>query len=74
MARKPAARAEFVLFDIVYEDGAQNSNRRVPSTILGGLDGDAPARTMIEDQDRAIAEKRGILAPSIKTIRRSGSK
>ena len=42
MARKPATRAEFTLFDVVYEDGSQRSNRRVPSEILGGLDGDAP--------------------------------
>jgi hypothetical protein len=41
---KPATRAEFTLFDVVYEDGSQRSNRRVPSGVLGGLDGDAPAR------------------------------
>ena len=34
MARKPATRAEFVLFDVVYEDGSQRSNRRVPSEAL----------------------------------------
>ena len=38
MARKPGARAEFVLFDVFYEDGSQRSNRKVPSTVLGGLD------------------------------------
>ena len=42
MARKPATRAEFALFDVFYEDGSQRSNRRVPSEILGGLDGDLP--------------------------------
>ena len=74
MARKPTARVEFVFFDVVYEDGSQNSNRRVQSTELGGLDGDAPARTIIEEQDRLIAEKRGMPAMTIKTIRRSGAK
>lgn len=54
MARKPATRAEFVLFDVVYEDGSQRSNRRVPSAVLGGLDGDVPARAIIEEQDRLI--------------------
>jgi len=44
MARKPATRAEFDLFDVFYTDGTQRSNRRVPREILGGLDGDAPAR------------------------------
>jgi hypothetical protein len=37
MARKPGTRAgaEFVLFDVLYEDGSQRSNRRVPSVVLG---------------------------------------
>ena len=74
MARKPATRAEFALFDVFYEDGSQRSNRRVPSEILGGLDGDAPARAAIEEQDRLIAEKSGNPALVIKTIRRSGAK
>jgi hypothetical protein len=59
MARKPATRAEFDLFDVFYTDGTQRSNRRVPREILGGLDGDAPARAVIEEQDRLIAEKSG---------------
>jgi len=50
VARKPGTRAEFTLFDVFYEDGSQRSNRRVPSEILGGLDGDAPARAVIEEQ------------------------
>jgi hypothetical protein len=71
MARKPATREGFVLFDVVYEDGSQRSNRRVPSDILGGLDGDAPARGVIEEQDRLIAEKSGKPALEVKSIRRS---
>ncbi len=74
MARKPGARAEFVLFDVVYEDGSQRSNRRVPTEVLGGLDGDAPARTILEQQDRAIAEKSGQPTVPIKSLRRSGAK
>jgi hypothetical protein len=74
MARKPATRAEFTLFDVVYEDGSQRSNRRVPSEVLGGLDGDAPARAIIEEQDRLIAEKSGTPAIAVKSIYRSGSK
>ncbi|WP_407525393.1 hypothetical protein [Methylobacterium oryzisoli] len=49
----------FVLFDVYYEDGSRRSNRRVPRTALNGLDGDAPAREIIEAQDREIAEKSG---------------
>jgi hypothetical protein len=74
MARKPATREGFVLFDVLYEDGTQRSNRRVPSEILGGLDGDAPARATIEEQDRIIAEKSGKPAVAVKSIRRSGGK
>jgi hypothetical protein len=72
MARKPATRVEFALFDVLYEDGSQRSNRRVPSNILGGLDGDAPARAVIEEQDRLIAEKSGTPALAVKSLRRSG--
>ena len=74
MARKPGARDEFVLFDVVYEDGSQRSNRKVPSSVLGGLDGDAPARTIIEEQDQLIAEKSGVPRRPIKSLRRSGEK
>jgi hypothetical protein len=72
MAKKPTARSEFVMFDIVYEDGSQRSNRKVSSDLLGGLDGDEPARTAIMDQDRAISERSGLPPLAIKTIRRSG--
>jgi hypothetical protein len=74
MAKKPTARSEFVLFNVVYEDGSQRSNRKVPAEILGGLDGDAPARDEIEAQDRAIAEKSGLPPLAIKSIKRSDAK
>lgn len=72
MAKKPTARTEFVLFDVIYEDGSQRSNRKVPAEILGGLDGDDPARGFIMDQDRAIGEKSGLPPLPIKSIKRSG--
>ena len=71
MAKKPTARSEVVFFDVVYEDGSQRSNRKVSADILGGLDGDDPARTEIEAQDAAIAEKSGVPPLAIKTIKRS---
>jgi hypothetical protein len=74
MARKPATRVEFTLFDVVYEDGSLRSNRRVPSDVLGSLDSDAAARAVIEEQDRIIAEKSGTPAVGVKSIHRSGSK
>ena len=73
MARKKEpAPAGFVLFDVVYEDGSQTSNRRVPDADLGGLDGDVPAKTFIEQQDRMVAEKSGRPRGKIKSIARSG--
>lgn len=72
MAKKPTSRSEFVLFDVVYEDGSQKSNRKVPGDLLGGLDKDEPAKTFIMEQDQAIAEKSGQPPLAIKTIKRSG--
>ena len=72
MARKPTARQEFMLFDIVYEDGSQRSNRKVPADLLGGLDGDEPARDFIMEQDREISEKSGLPPLPIKSLKRSG--
>ena len=74
MARKPGMREEFVLFDVIYEDGTQRSNRRVPATVLGGLDGDEPAREFILEQDREIAEKSGRGTLAIKSLERVGAK
>lgn len=68
--RKPNPKAAFVLFNVLYEDGSQTSNRRVPSDILGGLDGDEPARAVIEEQDREIAERSGRARGPIKSIAR----
>ncbi|MBL8670503.1 MAG: hypothetical protein JNK11_07635 [Alphaproteobacteria bacterium] len=68
---KNNARAEFVLFDVLYEDGTRTSNRKVPSTEVGGLDGDEPARPFIEALDRKIAEMSGVSRAPIKTISRS---
>jgi hypothetical protein len=76
MASKPGTRTvgEFVLFDVVYEDGTQRSNRRVPAASLGGLDGDEPARAIIEEQDREIAERSGMRPSRIKEVYRAGEK
>jgi hypothetical protein len=76
MARKPGTRTvgDFVLFDVFYEDGTQRSNRRVPGSALGGLEGDEPAKAIIEEQDAEIAAKSGVPRSPIKSIRRAGTK
>jgi hypothetical protein len=76
MAKKPGTnpKGEFVFFDVIYEDGSQRSNRRVPAEILGGLDKDEPARGFIIEQDREIAEKSGRSPLDIQSITRVGAK
>lgn len=76
MAKKPGTnpKGEFAFFNVVYEDDSQRSNRRVPAELLGGLDGDEPARGFIMEQDREIAEKSGRPALEIKRIERVGAK
>ena len=48
MAMKSRAASSVVMFDVVYEDGTRSSNRKVSASALGGLDGDAPARDIVE--------------------------
>lgn len=72
MARKKQqVGSAFVLFDVIYEDGARTSNRKVPSAEVGGLEGDGPARAFIEAQDRKIGEMSGNQRGQIKSITRS---
>lgn len=72
--KKQVAANGFVLFDVIYEDGSRTSNRKVPSSEVGGLDGDEPAKAFIEAQDRAIAERSGNPRGAIKLIARSATK
>ena len=76
MVKKPGTnpKGEFAFFNVVYEDDSQRSNRRVPTELLGGLDGDEPARGFIMEQDREIGEKAGRPALAIKSISRVGAK
>jgi len=74
MPRKPGLNSEFVMFDVLYEDGTQRSNRKVPRTLTGGIDGDKPAHEFLIEQDRDIAEKSGRPLAAIKSISRTGAK
>jgi hypothetical protein len=73
MARRSTVRRveEFVLFDVLYEDGSRTSNRKVPGSELGGIDGDLPAKSYIEALDRQIAEISGKPRASIKSLARA---
>jgi hypothetical protein len=69
--RKPTAKPDFILFHVHYEDGSQTSNRKVPSSLVDGLEGDAPALAYFEDQDREIGERSGRPRARIKDIVRA---
>jgi hypothetical protein len=73
MAKRPGTRRvdEFVFFDVIYEDGAQTSNRKVPSAELDGIDGDQLAKPYLEAQDRQIAEMSGKPRGPIKSVTRA---
>jgi hypothetical protein len=68
---KSRAASSFVMFDVVYEDGTRSSNRKVPSSALGGLDGDEPARGIIESQDREIGAASGRPRGHVKALMRT---
>jgi hypothetical protein len=68
MAKKPGTGRgpEYVLFNVIYEDGSQRSHRRVTTDEAAG--GDGAVKAALEQQDRAIAEKSGKPPLAIKNI------
>jgi hypothetical protein len=67
---KRRSLSSFVLFDVTYVDGSRSSNRKVLSSALETLDGEAAATSVIEAQDREIATASGRARSDIKSIRR----
>ena len=74
MAKKKAANDDYILFDVLYEDGSRSSNRRLPADKLDAHNIDASARALIEAQDREIAEMAGRFRGAVKSVTRSGSR
>ena len=72
MARRSTVRRveEFILFDVLYEDGTRTSNRKVPGAELDNVSGDLPAKAFLEAQDRHIAEMSGRPRTAIKSLTR----
>ena len=68
MAKKPGTGRgpEYVLFNVIYEDGSQRSRRRVTTDEAAG--GDGAVKAALEQQDRDIAEKSGKPPLAIKNI------
>ena len=68
-------KSEFVFFDVVYEDGSQRSNRRVPADLLGGLEKDEPRARLHPSSRTARSHRRSGQAPlTVKTVTRVGAK
>jgi len=72
--KKPIGKPQFALFNVMYEDGSQTSNRRVPAELIGTLDGDEPILTFIIEQDREIAERSGRSRGAVKSFERVDAK
>jgi hypothetical protein len=71
MRKKKTRDTEFVMFNVLYEDGTQSSNRKISALDVGGLDGDEPVLAIIEAQDLEIAEKSGRPRGPIKSVERA---
>jgi hypothetical protein len=65
---KRRADSSFVLFDVIYVDGTQLSNRKVPTSVVESFDGEAAVRAAIEAQDREIALASGRSRGQIKAV------
>jgi hypothetical protein len=63
--------SSFVFFDVTYADGSRSSNRKVPSSLLEGLDAEAAVMAAIETQDQKIALASGRPQGIIKSLTRS---
>ena len=74
MARRSTVRRveDFILFDVLYEDGTRTSNRKVRGAELVDIDADLLAKTYIEAQDRQFAEISGKPRAPIKSLTRVG--
>jgi hypothetical protein len=72
--RKRPVESEFVLFDVIYEDGTRSSNRKVATAELDKVDADASVRAIIEAQDQKISQMSGRPGRAIKAIKRSAAR
>jgi hypothetical protein len=70
MARKKPADTEFVVFNVIYQDGSLSSNRKIPKSEIDIFEPDGSAKAILEAQDRKIAELSGRSRGPIKSISR----
>ncbi len=70
-SKKQPVDVGYILYDILYQDGARTSNRKVPTAEIDSYNNDDSVRAFIEAQDRKIAEMSGNPRGPIKSITRS---
>jgi hypothetical protein len=71
MKKKNRPDTNFILFDVVYQDGTRTSYRKVPAGQIGEFDGIGAVKAFIEDQDRKVAALSGVHRGPIKAVLRS---
>ena len=69
--KKDKVEDNFVMFDVVYEDGTRSSRRKINAAGLQKDEIEDFARTEIMTQDRKIAEMSGKPRGNIKELARS---
>jgi hypothetical protein len=72
MARKKTAdTGDFLLFNVLYVDGTQSSNRKILKSEIDEFDQDASVKAILEAQDEKIAALSGKPRGPIKSISRA---
>ncbi len=72
--KAPPIAGEYLLYDVLYDDGMRTSNRKVPSADLQEWDVEGSVRAIIEAQDREIAERSGKRRGTITSITPAGGR
>lgn len=70
--KKARGDVGYTLFNIVYQDGAQSSNRKLVHADVEDVDDEGAVRAYFEAQDRKIAEMSGNPRGPIKSMARVG--
>lgn len=71
-ARMKKKTGDYIVVDVLYEDGSRTSHRKIPTAELIGDDKDGAAKAYIEAQDRKISEASGKPRADVKAILPAG--
>ncbi|HSY89002.1 MAG TPA: hypothetical protein VLA85_20735 [Verrucomicrobiae bacterium] len=74
MPKKKVIDSDFIVFNVIYQDGSLSSNRRIAKEELDIFEPDNSAKAIIEAQDRKIAALSGRPRGPIKSISRAAAR